>query len=217
MSIHIEKGDYLIFAAIATTCGYKDLPFAKCEIEPGVWRRHWELQEHESRSDISRDGYMGVILYAVVNNDRAMISRIIKAGWRRRWTMGDRGKSDYINIWPLIPTLYAARYGRWIPTLPTLIIKMNSTGFRAHLMALNILTEMLMGKRKWIHRYSTKKLIEANPDNPWFRALYNVAHRRSQDDVVAMMLNFNFEEAAYGWGSCPGEVMHALVVKTMKV
>lgn len=217
MKIQIDKGDFLTFAATGAGCGITGLPFSKCEVSPGMYRRHPDLQDDESRSDISRDGYLGVLMWAANNTSTDEMNRIIKAGWRRGWTMGDRGNFDYINIWPLVPLIYAVRYGKWVPTLPPLVVKQNSTGFRAHLMALTILIEMSIGKDTWTHRYSTKKLKEANPDNPWFLALYNKAHKKSQDKVYGMLLNFNFNEAAYGWGSCPGEVMHALVLRTLKV
>lgn len=216
MDIHIDKGDWLTFAAAGNACGL-DIPFMECEVKPGVWRRHWELKEDESRSDISRDGYLGVLLWAANNPSKDLMSRMIRAGWRRAWTMGDRGEFDYINMWPLVPLMYAVRYGKWFPTLPPLVIKQNSTGFRAHLMALTILVEMSAGKNTWAHRYSTKKLKEANPKNPWFLALYNKAHKQPQHKVYHMLLNFNYDEAAYGWGSCPGEVMLALTLHTLKV
>jgi hypothetical protein len=216
--MHIEKGDFVTFASIAYALDV--LPFNmwgdyfRCEIQPGIYRRHADLEEHESRSDISRDGYMGVIFECVVLKNQRKLKDIIKAGWKNRWTMGDRGNFDYLNIWPLIPTLYAAAYGKWIPTLPTLILDKPeyTTGFRAHLTALHIMTEMEMGKRRWSHRRTLKLLLNRNPDNPWFEALYVLAMGWNSEYLE---FKFNMEEAAYGWGSCPGIVFKALTLRAV--
>jgi len=215
MSIHIDKGDYLIFAAIGTVLGIPGIPIDKCEIEPGIWRRHYNLQSNESRSDISRDGILGVLLYAAIKKDKKLLDRMIKAGWKRKWTMGDRGPFDYINMFPLVPLIYALRYGKWFPTIPPLAVKQMLTGFRAHLLALYIMIEMENGKRGWSHRWSLKQLIKANPNNPWFHALYNKSHKLSQNNVHEMMKHFDNSESAYGWGSCPGEVFKKLVERSL--
>ena len=144
----IHKGDYLTFASIAAALGLRanGPDFRDCEIKAGIWRRHPAIGER-SRSDISRDGYLGVLFYAVVKRNRHMVARIREAGWPRGWTMGDRGNWDYINILPLVPILYAFKW-TWFPTIPTLCTPLNNTGFRAHLLALTILIEHCMGKRR---------------------------------------------------------------------
>jgi len=215
MSIHIDKGDYLVFAAIGTALGIPGIPIKKCEVSSGIWRRHWDLKENESRSDISRDGVLGVLLYSVIKKDKGILDRLIKAGWKNWWTMGERGNFDYVNMFPLVPLIYALRYSKWIPTIPPFAIKSMLTGFRAHLLALNIMIEMENGKRGWLHRHSLKRLIDANPNNPWFHALYNKQHGYSQTNVHTMMQTFDNSESAYGWGSCPGEVFKKLVERSL--
>lgn len=212
--MEIAKGDYLTFASIATALGIDSVPFKKCEVESGVWRRHWELQQHESRSDISRDGYMGVVLYAVLKKDNAMLDRIISAGWKRMWKMGEYGNWDYVSMLPMVPMIYAARY-KWLPNIPAIMLPKYDSGYRAHLLALYILIDMECGRSNWSHRRTLTKLVEANPNNPWFKALYNRAHGKSQDDVHRMMDSFDNSESAYGWGSCPGPVFRALVEQSI--
>lgn len=214
----IDDGDFLTFASIAHGLGsYLTTDqlrmYIACEIEPGLWRRHPDIGTR-SRSDISRDGYMGVVFQKVSHGDRQGIKRIIRAGWNRLWTMGDRGNLDYINIWPMIPTLYAAAYGSWVPTLPTLILDIPkyTTGYRAHLTALHIMTEMEMGKRRWSHRRTMKLLYKRNPNNPWFEALYVAAMGWPNENLE---YDFDMTEAAYGWGSCPGIVFKALTERAI--
>lgn len=210
--IHFDKGDFLIFASLSAALGLKlsngqmtDLYW--CEKSPGVYIRHPRLWSG-SRSDISRDGYMGVIFRAVVQGDNAALDRIIKAGWSRRWQMGSRGLKVYTNIWPLIPTLYMARYGRWVPTLPTFMLNVKSatTGFRAHLTALHIMTEMLVGKRRWSHRQGLRMLCKNNPGHVWFRVLLEVY------EPVPECEDTNYRS----WGGCPAEVLEGLIERSKK-
>ena len=204
--ITLHKGDYLTFAAIAAAVGVKvqGPDFRMCEIEHGIWRRHPDIG-NRSRSDISRDGYMGVLLYAAVFNKKDMVERIRKAGWRRGWTMGDRGHWDYINITPLVPIIYAFKW-RWFPTLPTLCTKWNNTGFRAHLLALAILIEHCMGKRRWSHRQGAQGLHEKNPRNIWFNELYCLVHGKRSGYYTP----FGYGNDDYHWGGCPLELHRAI-------
>lgn len=194
---HIDKGDFLTFASISKALG---MPYSieSCEIEPGVWRRHPDLKVSESRSDISRDGYIGLIFYALVSGDRDILARVRSAGWKRRWTMGDRGLFDYVNIWPLIPYLYAAKW-KWFPTPPVLIMGKGKTGYRAHLAAMIIMVDILLGKSYNRHTASIEKLIKHNPTNNLFRAL---------GGMTLVIIN---GEHDYDWGGCEPELFDLLV------
>lgn len=203
--MNITRGDYLVFAGLGSSVGL-DLPINQCEVEPGVFKRHW--LPFDSRSDISRDGYLGVLHHISAKDDKAMLDRIIKAGWKRKWTMGDRGDFDYVNIFPLVPIIYAMRYGSWIPTIPTIALGKMLTGFRAHLLAITILLELRIGKKSMWHKWSMRRLVKANPKNPMFRALLDYLEgtftfRLSREE-------FDWEEGCYGWGSCPPEVFYAV-------
>ena len=195
----IDKGDYLTFASIGRALGLK-YDVAKCEVSPGVWRRHPDLLPAESRSDISRDGYIGVLFLLARMEDREeanrWLDRIIKAGWRRRWTMGDRGNFDYVNIWPLIPYIYALRYGKWIPTPPILIWGKAKTGYRAHLAAMMIMIDLEMGKPYSKHQTAISALLDNNRNSEWFLAL----------------AGFGGREESYDWGGCPVLTYRLLVM-----
>jgi hypothetical protein len=199
--LDIDMGDFLTFASIADALGleYDGPHFRDCEVEPGLWRRHPELGDH-SRSDISRDGYMGVLFNALVTQDDQIHKRMIEAGWRRCWTMGDRGNLDYINIWPLVPVLYAMNDNR-TPTIPTLCTSFNDDGFRSHLLALIILIERLIGKDRWSHRQGSRGIYYANRHNAWFEELYRLCHGLPPGRAKP------FE---YHWGGCPYDLFVAL-------
>ena len=215
----IHDGDFLTFASIGTAVGVmpldQQITFRNCEVAPGIWRRHPQIGKR-SRSDISRDGYLGVMFEAAVNRRKDVLKRIIKAGWRRGWSMGDRGNFDYVNIYPLVPTLYMLFLGKWFPTLPTWIpdIPKYTTGYRAHLTALHILTEVVAGKDRWSHRDTMSKLYLANPENPWFITLRSLVFGL---DTTDYRFEFSDQEAAYGWGSCPAEVFKGLTEFTIKL
>ena len=178
--MEIQRGEYLVFAGLGSSVGLKELPIARCEVESGVFKRYW--LSFDSRSSISRDGYIGVLHYIVANNDTVMLDRIIKAGWKHKWTMGE-GDFDYVNIYPLIPLLYAMKYGNWIPTIPTICVGKMKTGFRAHLLAVTILLELRMKRKSIWHLRSMKTLVGNNPDNPMFLALYNYINGYTQQNV----------------------------------
>lgn len=204
----IARGDYLVFAGLGSSVGMTDLPISRCEIQTGVFQRHW--LPFESRSSISRDGYLGVLHNIVATDNRYMLDRIIRAGWQRKWTMGE-GNFDYVNMYPLVPLMYAIKYGSWVPTVPTICVGKMKTGFRAHLLAITILLELRIGKRSMWHKWSVDKLVRNNPKNPMFRALQNYLYGRSQNSARMLCQGSDkWVEGCFGWGSCPPEVFLAV-------
>jgi len=214
----IDKGDFLTFASIAHGLGILPVDqrntLEQCEIKPGIYRRHPKLTKDDSRSDISRDGYMGVLFQLVISNDTKRLDTIISAIIRTRGKVGTWGKSDYINIWPLIFIFTAARYGKWVPT-PPIFVGPFSTGFRAHLATLLIHIERMIGKSGYSHIYTMQKLVIANPKNPWFYALYclvTVDHF-SHGKFESLMSDIpDDDDAGTGWGSCPNRVLKGLAI-----
>ena len=228
MNITEHKGDFLIFASLARGTGVpltseEENTLTMCEISPGIYRR-WVGSPYNSRSDISRDGYVGVLFKILAQDGPTRNKRlddIIKACIRTKCKVGERGDSAYTNIWPLFPLFLAARYGKWIPTIPTIAIPQMRTGFRAHLLALFILVEHMIGKRSFFHRWSIEKLWLANPENPWFMAMmYLINDEMIMPPTVADIMRIaeelqDNELADTGWGSCPNEVIKGLTKFTL--
>lgn len=223
-----HKGDFLIFAALASiVCPKKISPadmysLLKCDKGDGVYVRHPELKEHESRSDISKDGYLGVIFMEVFLGRAEKIEKIIRGGWKRKWTMGKRGSFDYVNIWPLIPLLYAAKYPDKFPILipPAFLFKFGkaSVGHRAHFFSLIIMILMKLGYKKSRFTSILEFFMAKNPDNQWFAALYLKSLDCPINDLGLEPYKLpENQHHGYGWGSCPNEVLNGLIELTKKL
>ena len=202
-----HRGDYLTFAALGVSVG---LPYevSECEREPGVYTRHW--LPFDSRSSVSRDGYLGVLHWAVSTGDIDRVNRIIKAGWGRRWNMGE-GNWDYVNMSPLIPTLYAIKWGipRLSGLIPLVALPKLRRGYRAHLLAISVLLQLRLGYKSWISQWSMGKLVESNPSNPLFNLIYNKMSGRVYN-YDTIMSKFENKIGCHGWGSCEPAVFRAL-------
>lgn len=208
-----HKGDHLTFASLGLSV---DLPYGimNCEHLPGVFRRY--SGKFQSRSSISRDGYLGLLHYIVAKKDKALINRIIKAGWERNWnfdTMPElKSSSDYTNMFPLIPLFYIVRnyFVRNYISFPDKILLsfycnpplLNAkTGYRAHLTSIIVLLAMRLGVKSLYHRWIIKTLVKHNPNNP----LFNLMHYKLEDkeyDYKKVMSTFEDKIGCHGWGSC---------------
>lgn len=219
-----HKGDFLIFASIAAAHGLVDLltqcKLIDCERAPGLYERYPDIKvPEESRSDISRDGYLGLLYGLILNKRKMTMDRVIRSGLLRLGHVGRIGAFDYVNVFPVLPLFVAARYGSWVPTLPVLTSRRlkGTVGFRAHLMALTVMIELLIGKRRWSHRYTMRKLVADNPQNEWFFELARacgVNPTRTRLPFYTIPLT---GEAATGWGSCPNVVMLELIKKAKQL
>lgn len=207
--MHIDKGDYLTFAAIGAALGLDTGHWEACEKSPGIYRRHPDLEDWESRSDISRDGYLGVLFNSVVLGDTARINRVLWAILETGGTVGKRGNWDYVNILPLLPLFLAARF-KWVPFLPMLLPKAFLTGFRAHLVALTVMIQLEVGGTG--SRRVVRQLVEANPLNPLFLSILARLEGTSQLPSRVLLSATEPAEGAHGWGSCPWEVFRGLVL-----
>jgi len=221
----IDKGDFLTFGSIARGLElldpYEAAMHIRCEVERGVLRRHPDLKTSESRSDISRDGYIGYLFYCLKQTParrNRLLGDVLHAIWKYKGKVGQRGDSGYTNIWPLTLIYLSARYSKWIPTPPPIATPTQYTGFRAHLLALYILIEVMCGKKRWSHRYSAEKIYKHNTENPWFYALYCLTHNVDCHAlVIGRMLKQvpDVGQADTGWGSCPNEVLKGLAIYTL--
>jgi len=218
-----HKGDHLTFASLGLSA---DLPYGimNCEYLPGVFRRYSE--KFESRSSISRDGYLGLLHYIVAKKDKKLLNRIIKAGWKRNWdfdTMPELNSSkDYTNMAPLIPLFYALKWhlnnsGNIRKFLTQLILTIYvmppilkaKTGYRAHLGVLGVLLAMRVGIRSKYHEIIMKDYVKYNKQNPLFRLMYLKLSGKPYD-YSEVMQDFEPVIGCHGWGSCEPDVFEGL-------
>ena len=195
-------GDYLTFESMKAALNLPHEDFLKCEIRDGIWRRYPNLPPEKSRSDISRDGIMGLMFYCAVNGNTEIPKRILKAGIKNGFKMGERGNWDYISMLPIVPLITMCAYGKWIPTPPTLAIGKLKHGFRAHLLMLTVLIERRIGKRSWFHKKAADQLRFYNLSNPAFEALQNLVH--DNKPTTTHLGNFLAD-----WGGCSEELFGA--------
>lgn len=213
-----HKGDFLIFASIASVHQLIEadtlVALYDCERLPGVYERHPGIKvPEESRTDISRDGYLGLLYAAATLQDKKVMDRVIKAIIIRGGKIGRVGAWDYTNMLPLLPLFLAARYGKWVPTLPVLTHRLfkGTTGYRAHLMALTVMIELIIGKKRWSHRSTMRQLVRDNPKNEWFWLLSEACGAKAKRKDVPFYDVPDYGEAWTEWGSCPNLVMKKLI------
>ena len=226
-----HKGDFLTFASIASVvCPDKvraedAIDLTNCLTKEGVLVRHPDLKENESRSDISRDGYIADLfsLVDMVEESEPYIDNLISVGWSRKWTMGKRGNFDYINIWPVVPLIYAFKYKGKMPIIipPAFLLKFGKAakGHRAHFFSLVVLTLIKLGYNKSRFTSIMKVISDNNKGNLWFEVLYCLASGSKVSDS-ALILD-SLPEGGYGgwtgWGSCPNEVLNGLHRYTLEM
>jgi len=89
-----DRCDRLTFISLASAfIDRRDL--SSYEYEDGQWHRHTSpCYPHDSRSEISFDGLIGVLHHAWTSNDRTLIDRIAAYGRANDWVMGE-GPREY--------------------------------------------------------------------------------------------------------------------------
>ncbi len=185
-----SSGDFLVFASLKAAIGGKDLGVRECEVSPGTWVRAPEA--FESRSTISRDGYLGLLHFCISKKDPSIISRILKAGFPRGFQqgralrkMGFWEEFDYVNILPFLGHLLLVYFFlkgwphfllRIIPKLPLFLVgKSAKEGFRGHLALVLIWLEARVfgwERLPLFSRIALKSLVESNPRNAFFAAAW---------------------------------------------
>jgi hypothetical protein len=188
--IETDSCDSLIFSALANV---KDVKLTAAELEPGKWlRRPTEYPEcyssGESRSNISRDGLLGVIYWAVYHKDSNTLKRLWDYGESHNWVMGEQGwtHSIYVpdHIALLAQALYYTSNGKYDYTARFVIMPefTPETGFRAHLQQLQLLIrKKIYNKDESFANKVRQKLKEQNPKNPLHQFL-------GGDEQVAVQL-----------------------------
>ncbi len=158
-----------------------DVDLRAAEISPGEWIRRPTnyadcYRTGKSRSIISRDGLLSVILSAVVNKDLKLLEDMWEYGTKNNWIMGKTTHSVMnSNMVSLLaraikklggPDHYLANK---IP-----VIHSECNGYECHLVAVQIATYgEVEGHIESRHLDYLEELVKKNPRNILYQALYH--------------------------------------------
>lgn len=227
--IFTRRCDNLTFYSLsgAFNYGLGAIDLGALEYSPGEWHRDRNpCYPEESKSECSRDGFIMLFHYLWTTRDYLNMSEIYQYGYNSGWNMCD-GPTNLVNLLPLVPTLTAMinsqtepsgtseqlPFGFRFPNGQATEIPNPLEGFRGHLLALYIhLQGRIHGELNDLEYAAMKTLLDANPDNPLFLAIY---HRYTDGDQTLAIQGLADETvypkrviieespSAWGWGSCP--------------
>jgi len=201
-----QKCDRSTFVAWMSVACNKDFGIQEYKKEPGVYWRDTEdcYGQGESRSQCSRDAYLGIIFYAYTHNDIQTLEEIYDYGRDHDWTMCE-GVESATNIKDLSYILSSILGKKEKIPNPML-------GFRGHLLAGYIWLDAIYHKGS-IQSLLLQQLHHETNDSPYFSALY---HRYSNDNdqsgTLSRMINAS---GNYGWGGSPVEFHKAAAYMVM--
>ncbi len=178
--IDTDKCDSLAHSGLIAVHPEIDVDLRAAEISPGEWIRRPTTymdcyRTGESRSIISRDGLLSVILASVVNKDLELLEDMWEYGAKNNWVMGKTTHSLMnTNMISLLARAIKHLGGtdhylsRQIP-----IIHSECKGYECHLVAVQIATYgEIEGHIEERHIDYLEKLVKKNPRNILYQALY---------------------------------------------
>lgn len=200
-----EKGWYpgcdgLLFNSLDAFAGGPQNIFS-AEEESGGWRRQWDFSicrpnaNPESETCISRDGFRGLFVYLMQQNDVQALKRIRDYGRDHNWFMGCARNPGvaFSRTWfnPSIRNQLDRMIDRSVPKLfPTEKNEMIADDYEAHLAVLSIYTEFQIHGKITANELSTlKKYAEKSPKNALFQALYHKFSDGDQSLAIDILLD----------------------------
>ena len=175
--ISTEYCDSLLFSALNAVARNERIDIENAQGEPGQWFRRpsKDCYPQNSKSTISRDMLLGVILYAVHFNEPDLLDDLWDYGEANNWVMGE-GVIDRTLFTPtMIALLAEARYkltGVDIAIRHTGQTYDTTPGYRSHLSILKMVIKAKLGGLSAWDKRSLRKLKEKNPTNPLIQAMY---------------------------------------------
>jgi len=205
------------------------------ELRPGEWHRDTKgCFPNDSKSEISRDGFIMLLNYLRVQEDSSALHRIWDYGVEHNWIMGD-GPWKLTNMLPLVPVLAKMINKEWTPPVVAynvLSMDIDShydahtndvkftkkdllTGFRGHLLTMYLyLVGKLNGSLNELEFKAVQMLYEENSNNPLVLAVYHRFGDGDQGSAIEILNSdvknpweVTTETGVYGWGSCP-KIVH---------
>ncbi len=175
--ISTEYCDSLLFSALNAVARNERIDIEDAQGEPGQWFRRpsKDCYPENSKSTISRDMLLGVILYAVHFNEPNILDDLWDYGEANNWVMGE-GVIDRTLFTPtMIALLAEARYR--LSGVDVEIRRLGQTydttpGYRTHLSILKMVIKSKLGTlSRWDKRY-LQIIKDKNPHNPLVLAMY---------------------------------------------
>jgi hypothetical protein len=218
----VSYGDGLTFQGFGAAYAKRSLGdvIFSARDDDGKWHRHPKrdcYQTGSSKSEISRDGILGVLHFCFATGNMDCVRKIKSYGEAHDWVFGE-GPKDLTWIWPLSflvdNILGTHELDGSDDALPEYF-----AGFRGHLLAMYIwLNGKVKGGISPVESTTLNKLASENPGNPMIKCVWNLYNSESQSDVIDILLN-DFPENpddVYGWGSAPKGVYFGIVTSCLE-
>jgi hypothetical protein len=197
----LERCDFGTFAALYEAFGGPAIGVAQLETAPGEWHRHFSpCYPQDSKSEVSRDQFISLGLWAWGRADRTAIAqRVVAYGEAHGWLMGE-GPEGIAGIKPLASVWRKMAGGEGLVEdsadgLPGL------TGFQGHLVA-NYLywRSKVYGSLSGAEVAVLGQLAAATPQSPYLDALH---HAFTDGNFVGAVIKAKqMTDCAQWWGSC---------------
>jgi hypothetical protein len=182
--IHTDKCDSLLFSALLAVARDEAINLPAARGVSGQWYRRPSqdcFALGESKSTISRDMFMGVLLYAAYFKDAALINQIWRYGSDNNWNMGqgvDTETEIGRTIWTpsligLAAQIRKTITGKTVAAIHLPGIYSTVEGYRSHLTMLNIVaTYRANAEISGTQVDAIKTIRNASPGNALAQALY---------------------------------------------
>lgn len=189
--------DSLLFAGLyAATGGRPDLTSARDNT--GKWFRRpisaGNCYPDESKSEISRDLYLGLLWGAWRTKNLSIVEGIAEFGENRNWNMGEGDPSRTFLTPQIISTLYKIIYSlggkRQKSKEGFDVVNAKIKGFQAHLLVIHCLLRGELDGSATSECFDVFKYqAERQPKNALFQIAYHYYYDGNQDDAIAILMD----------------------------
>ena len=169
---------------------------ASVDDEGKPWRSPEHRKAQQEVNAFSRDHYTGLLLYAVATKDKRLIASVYDYARARDFKLCPKDTDDRCFLTPNMLALTSDVFGylgiskgseltfnRRIDELVLNESAKKAEGYEAHLVSINVLIRLRVGKANAGYRDAVKTLLERHPDNLWYGYLNNVLNDNSQAEA----------------------------------
>jgi hypothetical protein len=206
------KCDRSTFVAWMSVACNKDFGIQEYKKEPGVyWRDTSDCYgQGESRSQCSRDAYLGIIFYAYISNDIQTLEEIYDYGKDHGWTMcqGAESATNIRDLSPILSSILEKKENSekmsddWSDdSQKEKAIPNPLAGFRGHLLAGYLWLDATYHKGS-VQSLLMQQLHNETNASPYFSALYHrYSDNNDQSGTLSRMRDVPRETGIFWQGS----------------